>query len=138
MTFPLPTIATVNTIVSNQSVFPRTVSIYRQKVVDGLGNVGYSGAEQSTTTAEGEQLLFAGLAASVQASSVGKNITTETSMLPTDSARKPMWNIFIPSLPIYSVRDRDIVVDDEGYRYEVSSNEWTPLGYKLQTVRQEA
>jgi hypothetical protein len=39
---------------------------------------------------------------------------------------------------IYSIRDRDIIVDEEGYRYEVGANYWTQLGYQLSTIREEA
>jgi hypothetical protein len=41
-------------------------------------------------------------------------------------------------IEIYDIRDRDIIVDDEGYRYEVSTNFWTGLGYQLSTIREEA
>jgi hypothetical protein len=40
--------------------------------------------------------------------------------------------------PLYSIRDRDIIVDDEGYRYGVSANYWTGIGYQLDCIRLEA
>jgi predicted ATPase len=49
--------------------------------------------------------------------------------------------VFIPAssaITIYSIRDRDIIVDDEGYRYEVGANFWTGLGYQVSTIREEA
>jgi hypothetical protein len=48
--------------------------------------------------------------------------------------------IEIPSysgLVRYAIRDRDIVVDDEGYRYGVAQNRWTVFGYRLHCVRLE-
>jgi len=40
----------------------------------------------------------------------------------------PTWYIYCSvQLPKYSVRDRDIIVDDEGYRYEVGQAEWGAL-----------
>jgi hypothetical protein len=61
--------------------------------------------------------------------------------LPGDATSKPVWNVFIPAssaITIYSIRDRDIIVDDEGYRYEVGANFWTGLGYQVSTIREEA
>jgi len=41
-------------------------------------------------------------------------------------------------VPKGAVRDRDILVDDEGYRYEVGHAYWNILGMKLQCIRLEA
>ena len=38
----------------------------------------------------------------------------------------------------YSIRDRDIVVDDEGYRYSIAAASWTVFGYQLNCIRLEA
>lgn len=140
----VPWITTVNTAPWNatQPVYLRTVSIRRLKTVagtsDAIGGVGYSGAEQSLSSIEGEVVLFSGLMASIQLSTAGK--TTKGTELPGDATSKPIWIIFIPVsvISIYSVRDRDIVLDDEGYRYEVAANQWTSAGYQLSTVRLEA
>jgi hypothetical protein len=124
-----------------QSLYPRTVSVRRPKTVAGLsdnvGNVGYSGAEQGTGS-EGETILFNDLPASIQLGAGGR--TTKSGELPGDATTKPVWNIFIPASSIaqYSIRDRDIILDDEGYRYEVGANFWTGLGYQLSTIREEA
>jgi hypothetical protein len=124
-----------------QTNYPRVVSVSRPKTVAGLtdaiGNVGYSGAEQGSGT-EGETVLFTGLPASIQLGAAGR--TTKSGELPGDAVSRPIWNIFIPANAIarYSVRDRDVITDDEGYRYEVGANFWTGLGYQLSTVRMEA
>jgi hypothetical protein len=104
---------------------------------DALGNVGYSGAENNAT-AEGVTTLYVGLVASIQLGAAGK--TTKNVNLPGDATSKPVWNIFIPAsvTTLYDIRDRDIIVDDEQYRYEVGANYWTGLGYQLSTVRQES
>lgn len=125
-----------------QSAYPRTVSVRRNKTVagvtDALGAVGYSGAEQGTVSLEGEIILFSGLIASIQLGAAGR--TTVNASLPGDAVSKPIWKVFIPSsaISIYSIRDRDIILDDEGYRYEVAANYWTTGGYELSTVRLEA
>lgn len=126
-----------------QPVYPRLVSILRNSTVagpigtDAIGNVGYSGAEQGSGS-EGEVVLFTNLAASIQLKAGGR--TTKSGELPGDSVTKAVWEIFIPSSAVarYSIRDRDIISDDEGYRYEVGANYWTQEGYQLSTIREEA
>jgi hypothetical protein len=123
------------------ALYPRTIAVHRVKTVGDVsttvGLTGYSGAEQSTTSAQGETVLFTGLAASIQAGTTGRK---KASSLPQDVVFAPTWYIFVPAgaLAQYSVRDRDIIVDDEGYRYEVSQNWWDILGYRLTCIRLEA
>jgi hypothetical protein len=122
-----------------QTLYDRIVSVRRLKTVagstDNIGNVGYSGAEQSTGV-EGESILFVGLPALIQVGAVGR---TQKGGLPGDAVTKPVWIIYIPAsnISIYSIRDRDIIMDDEGYRYEVGANYWNG-GYQLSTIRLEA
>jgi hypothetical protein len=126
------------------SLYPRVVEIHRFKSVAGptdnaIGGVGYSGAEQSTNPSDpqGETVLFTGVAASIQSGDTGRK---KGKAIPTDVFYAPTWYIFIPAfaLPQFSVRDRDVVVDEEGYRYEVGQAYWNLLGYKLSCVRLEA
>ena len=138
----VPWLNTVNTNAwnSSQPVFPRKVEVHRMKTVAGttdiIGDGGYSGAEQGSGP-EGESVLYTGLSASIQVGAAGR--TTKAGELPADAVTKPIWNIFIPASVAsqYQIRDRDIIVDDEGYRYQVSTNYWTGLGYQLSTVRLE-
>ena len=125
-------------------LYPRTIEVHRLKTVAGatdnaIGLTGYSGAEQSTSTqdAQGEQVLFTAIAASIQAGATGRK---KDSSLPQDVVYAPTWKIFIPAsaLAQYSVRDRDIILDDEGYRYEVGQAYWNFLGYQLVCIRLEA
>jgi hypothetical protein len=141
----LPWMKTLNTAPWNaqQPVCNRVVAIHRLKTVagssDAIGGVGYSGAEQSTSSIEGEQVLLTGISASIQVGAVGR---TTKGGLPGDAVSKPVWLIHIPlssGVPQYTIRDRDIIVDDEFYRYEVGANYWTALnGYQLSTIRLEA
>lgn len=121
-------------------LFPRLISIARLKTDNdtstavGLG--GYSGAEASTSSPQGPTVLFTNIAASIFAGTTGRK---KEGNLPQDVVTSPTWYISISSvLPQYSVRDRDIITDDEGYRYEVSQNYWTMLGYNLTCIRLEA
>lgn len=130
----------------DQGIYDRTVAIHRSRSNAGqsgssqvVGLVGYSGREQTTAEgdANGEDVLFTGLAASIQ----DKRANTKSGQLPADTTDRPMWTIFIPvsaGVAQYAIRDRDIVVDDESYRYMVTQNRWTGFGYKLNCTREEA
>jgi hypothetical protein len=122
-------------------LYPRVIAVHRLKTVagttDAIGAVGYSGAEQSTTSPAGETVLATGIAASIQAAATGRK---KDSSLAGDAVYAPTWNIFTPkrALAKGSVRDRDIIVDDEGYRYQVGQAYWNLLGYKMTCIRLEA
>lgn len=127
----------------NLFIYPRTVSVTRSKTVAGttdvIGPAGYSGVENSTAAdnPEGVSVLLTNIPASIQAAASGKK---KDSSLPQDVVYAPTWNIFIPleSLPRNTIRDRDYITDDNGYRYEVGQAYWNSLGWKLVCVRQEA
>jgi hypothetical protein len=128
---------------ATNSPFNRTVAVHRQisiaQETPAVGDVGYSGAEQTTTPAtgiEGEQVLMTGLPASIQITSPGRT----KGILPADVVYRPQWRILIQAsaAPIYSIRDRDLLIDDEGYRYSVIANGWTSMGYQLEVIRLEA
>ena len=140
----LPWMTSVNTApwFLQQPIYPRIVSISRLSTVAGLtdtiGNVGYSGAELGVGS-EGEVVQLTALPASIQLKTGGR--TTKNGELPGDAVTKPVWEIFIPASATvvqYAIRDRDIIIDDEGYRYEVGANYWTAFGYQLSTIRMEA
>ena len=124
-------------------LFDRTIAVHRLKTVAGstdsaIGLTGYSGAEESTSPSDpqGETVLYVGIAASIDAGTLGRK---KDSALPQDVVYGPTWYIYCSvQLPKYSVRDRDIIVDDEGFRYEVGQAEWGILGYRLICVRLEA
>jgi hypothetical protein len=125
------------------SIYPRTIAVHRAKTVagttDAVGLTGYSGAESTTDPAnpQGEVVLATGIPASIQIGQAGRK---KDSALPQDIVFAPTWKIFVPlsALAKGVVRDRDIVVDDEGYRYEVAQAYWNILGYQLISIRLEA
>jgi hypothetical protein len=124
-------------------IYPRTVQINRAipaaATSAAVGVVGYSGmtTQPAPGTAQGEDVLFTRIPASIQAAQTGRK---RDSALASDAVFAPTWNIIIPaaSLAKGSVRDRDIVIDDEGYRYQVGQAYWNSLGYRLTCVRLEA
>lgn len=125
-----------------QPIYDRVVALHRIKTEAGpaagtVGLGGYSGPEQGTGP-DGEVVLLTGLPCSIQKKASGK---TKGAFLPGDIVSKTEWVIEIPIwAPIarYQIRDRDLLIDDEGYRYDVVSNRWSVFGYQLSTVRLEA
>ena len=115
-------------------IYYRTVSFYREGTQLAVGQTGYMGHVRST-----ESLLFSGIVASVQCPSIGSRRIGD-GVLPDDAPGPIRWNIFLPAnaIPNGSVISRDIVVDDEGNRYQVAAAYRTPLGWKVQTTRLEA
>lgn len=125
--------------VAAQPIYNRTIAVHRQKAnatSTTVGGVGYGGREESTTSAEGETVLYTGIVAHIDLKRSGR---TSHALLPSDSTDAPLWTIHVPAwaLAQYSIRDRDIIVDDESYRYMVIAAFWTIAGYQVDTVRLE-
>ena len=125
------------------TLYPNTIEVRRAKTVagssDAIGGVGYSGTDVTTNPADaqGETVLYTRVPASIQAAATGRK---RDSALPQDAVSNPTWDIYVPAtgLPEGAVRDRDIIVDDKQYRYEVGQAYWNLLGYKLMCIRLEA
>jgi hypothetical protein len=122
--------------VINLRIYPRIIEVHRSRTVAGatdtvIGLTGYSGAEASTSLSDpaGEVVLLTGVPASIQAGPTGRK---KDSALPQDVVFMPTWLIFTAQSALAKgmVRDRDIIVDDESYRYEVGQAYWNRLGYK--------
>jgi hypothetical protein len=125
-------------------LYPNTIAVHRPITVagvsDSVGLVGYSGMTENPASTDsgqqGETVLYTGVPASIQARQTGRK---RDSALPSDAVFAPTWAILVPesALPKGSVRDRDIIVDELGYRYEVAQDYWN-LGYQLNCIRLEA
>lgn len=141
-------------------LYPRTIEIRRPisnaeiAGVPQVGLVGYSGLEQnigvSGVTTDGvglfnstfpgqvgETIIATGISASIQATN---SPTLATSLTPSNMPGPVNYHIFLPATALARgiVKDRDIIVDDEGYRYGVSSNYWNSMGYRISAIRLEA
>ena len=131
-------------MVVNLKIYPRTIELRRNETNAGpadtvIGLAGYSGAEATTspTNPADEAVLFTGIPASIQAKRYG---TKNAGGLAQDMVWLPAWDIFISAQALAkgTVRDRDIIVDDEGYRYQVGQAYWNRLGHKIICIRLEA
>ncbi len=43
----------------------------------------------------------------------------------------PLWEIFIPNVPLGTIMDADLVTDQSGLQYKTDAVQWTPLGVML-------
>jgi hypothetical protein len=112
-------------------LYPRLVEISRPNPTTGVGALGYQGVLPTNET-----ILFTNIPASIQA----KGSTAQRAGIPADAKSTPVWVCIIPLqfCPLGSLQERDIITDDLGNRYQISSAYWNSLGYqpeceKLQT-----
>lgn len=101
----------------------RVVSLFRPQQQTGVGAVGYGG-----NTAANQTALVTGFPASVLQGSKGERSEVN---LPGDT-RAPWWTVLLPNLPggIY-LRTDDLMTDDYGRRFTLSSVEQTDLGWRI-------
>ena len=127
-------------------VYDRTITVNRtslpsQEPGGGVGDIGYVGPTQGPPAGadqQGEVTILSGIPAVIVIKAAGR---TKGELTPSDIVWKPVWDITIgPGVVAeYGIRDRDIIIDDAGYRYGVAGAQWTSVGgWKLETVRLEA
>jgi hypothetical protein len=125
---------------SGNPLLPRTIELHRSKNPatpsdTGLGT--YQGREASTdfSDPEGEAILLTNIACDIQSRGIGRSTGAMT--LPGNISKHPQWRIITGLLALHTIRDNDILIDDEGYRYQVALNQWSALGYVLDCIRLE-
>ena len=122
------------------AIYPRTVSINRPiaPTTANIGAIGYQGLEQNSTLATGETVIATGLACGIQAGGIGK--TGGLGITKSDSPGPVQWHVYFSNAVMSkgTLRDRDIIIDDESYRYQVAAAVWTILGYRADCIRLEA
>lgn len=112
-------------------LYPRTIAVRRPGAQSGEGALAYGGQTQ-----EREVDVATGIRAGIQERREGQRNGVA---LPADGTR-PTWYVFIPksAAALGLIKDRDVVVDDLGERYQVVANYWDSLGYRLTVERLEA
>ena len=112
-------------------VYPRTITITRPPVRTSgqVGPIEYQVLDPSQET-----LIASNVPASIQR--VRTNLRLAAN-LPSDIIRGSDWSIFIPNRGLARgiMKDNDIITDDEGIRYQVSSAYWNSLGYNATCER---
>lgn len=100
----------------------RTINVMRPTQPAGVGAVGYGGAVE-----EDETPLMQGWPASILQGTKGEK---NPALLPGDE-RLPWWIILFPAWPGVNICTSDVITDDLGRRYIVSSPELTDLGWRI-------
>lgn len=107
-------------------MFPRTISIRRpnNNVSPVAGSVGFGGADPVQET-----VIASNLAAAITFDRFGRQ---DPGNIPTDS-KLPFYIISMPpnQIPVGTVVQNDVVVDDFGKRYQVCGLTDTPIGTQL-------
>jgi len=104
----------------------RTISVLRTSQKDAGGVIGYGG-----TTAENEVALMTGWPASILNGTKGEKSPVN---LPAD-AKTPWYLLLFPSYGAITLRTSDIITDDIGRRYIVSSAELTDMGWRVTAMQ---
>lgn len=99
-------------------LYPRLISIARPGVDDSVGEQGYSGLSPDNETP-----VAAGIPAHIQADRQG---TAPAARLPSDAAGQSTWKIIFKAANGLA-RNRDVITDDQGLRYQVIAAYWGPL-----------
>ncbi|MDF7789585.1 hypothetical protein CG435_10800 [Pantoea ananatis] len=105
----------------------RIISVLRTQQQSGSGGVqGYGG-----TTAANEVALMSGWPASILQGTKGEKSPVS---LPAD-AKTPWYVILFPSFTGIILRTSDIITDDIGRRYVISSAELTDMGWRITAMQ---
>lgn len=80
-------------------------------------------------------MLMTGISCRIDPRGIGR--ATGAMLLPGSVSKHPQWRISTQPLPLGTIRDNDILVDEEGYRYQVALNGWTTTGYVMDCIRLE-
>jgi hypothetical protein len=119
-------------IAAQQAILPilavecnRTISLARPQAQSQVGAVtNYEGNTPATQTP-----LASGWPASIQQGSKG-DLGDPSARLPGD-IRSPWWAVLVPAIPGVTLRTYDLIADDLGRRYIISSAELTDLGWRI-------
>lgn len=113
-------------------LYPRRVKFFRPCAESTVGAAPYQGLTRGK-----EAALFEGceFRAGVQWRADG---SAPSAKLPGDAPRGGFWEVLVLGLKPGDVRDRDIVVDDVGVRYQVYADYITPINAQLKCQRLEA
>ncbi|WP_435607714.1 hypothetical protein [Pseudomonas knackmussii] len=104
----------------------RTVTLLRVAMEDKVGQIGYGGDTPAT-----EVPLMQNWPASILQGTKGE---ANEAKLPGD-VRTPWWAILMPAWPGIVIRTSDILTDDLGRKYVISSAELTDMGWRMTAMQ---
>ena len=108
-------------------MYPRTIAVTRPSAPVGVGYTGgYSGALKSTETP-----VVSGIAASVQAKTTMARPVAGA--LPSAAPGPIVWRVFIARGIVADgvIKDRDIITDDLGRRFQVEAAYSNSMGWNI-------
>ena len=110
-------------------LYPRIISITRPISTSGIGEIPYQALQPNNETP-----VVSNIRASIQYDSTADRMKSK---LPGDAYVGMRWKIFtrLKDIPRGTVKDNDVVTDDEGIRYQVSAAYWNSLGCNLKCER---
>lgn len=112
-------------------LYPRTITITRASHQVGVGAISHGGKDQAKMIT-----VATDVPCNVQSKSGGRINPTG---LPADTMAAT-WSINIPKragIPAGTIRDRDLIVDDLGRRFQVTADYCHSLGWRLGVDRLE-
>lgn len=107
----------------------RVLNVLRPTQPTGVGAVGYGGDIAAT-----EVPLLQGWPASILQGTKGEK---NPAGIPSDE-RLPWWQILFPSFSGVVLLTSDVITDDIGHRYTISSAELSDLGWRITAAMQGA
>lgn len=107
-------------------MYPRTVTVVRSAAPTSVGAIGYQGRQTATEV----PVIPTPVPANIQEHKSAANPLAD---LPSDATGRGDWRIFIPLQysPLGLILKNDIVVDDQGVRYNVTLPYWNGFGCAL-------
>lgn len=114
-------------------MYPRRISVTRPAGQTGIGDVGYSGVEIDTETP-----VVSGIAANIQAKTTMARVPNGS--LPAQPPGPIVWRVYIKRGLVADdvIKDRDIITDDLGRRFQVEADYQNSMGWNIPCVRLEA
>lgn len=111
-------------------LYPRTLTIERPAAQTGAGKLGYGGLTKAARTS-----VASGIPAGVQAKGSGRH---GDAGLPADT-RRAEWVVMIPlgQVPPGDIRNHDVITDDLGRVFTVTSDFCDSMGWALTCEREE-
>lgn len=113
-----------------------TITRARAPVDLAVGDLGYFGhlATTAPSAASGEDIIWSSVPCA--SSSEGYGRATSQGLTASDSPGPTKWFFYLPPyVPAGAIRDRDIVTDSLGNRYQVAAANWVAFALALQCVR---
>lgn len=114
-------------------LFDRVIAVTRPTGQTGVGAQGYSGVQQGTETP-----VVSNIPACIQSRATSSRLGRE--LFPAAAPGPIVWRVFIPENMVADdvIKDRDIITDDLGRRFQVEAAYPTQMGWNIAAVILEA